>query len=96
MDLALTLNVFDPAYLKSVKPENKDITIIPKHKIICQLVTLTKNPQSLNDYLAHLMHKDIAGRKWQHAIEIATQAGLDGEKVANILVAFVQTTKTVR
>ncbi|MBS3938492.1 MAG: helix-turn-helix domain-containing protein [Peptococcaceae bacterium] len=73
------------AVLKAANPEYKDIPAGPKLKIIGQLVTLLKNPPTVSNYLAHLVHKDISDRKWQYAIELATQAGLDGESVANLI-----------
>ena len=84
------------AVLKAANPEYKDIPVGPKLKVIGQLVTIMKKPPSFNDYLAHLMHKDVADRKWQLAIEVAQQHGLNGENVANLIGLFGQTIKHVR
>jgi len=81
------------AVLRAANPEYKDIPVGSKLKIIGLLVTLLKNPPAVSDYLAHLVHKDISDRKWQYAIALATQAGLDGESVANIISAVMKTAK---
>lgn len=83
------------AVLKAANPEYKDIPITDRHRVIGQLVSLSKNPPVLNDYLAHLMYKGLADKKWELAVEIAQQHGLDGEKVANIISAFGQIGKHV-
>ena len=83
------------AVLKAANPEYKDIPAGPKLKIIGQLVTLLKNPPTVSNYLAHLVHKDISDRKWQYAIELATQAGLDGESVANLINMVVKSAKQI-
>jgi repressor LexA len=84
------------AVLKAANPEYKDMPITDRHRIIGQLVSLSKNPPVLNDYLAHLMYKGLADKKWELAVEIAQQHGLDGEKVANIISAFGQIGKHVK
>jgi repressor LexA len=84
------------AVLKAANPEYKDMPITDRHRIIGQLVSLSKNPPVLNDYLAHLMYKGLADKKWEMAVEIAQQHGLDGEKVANIISAFGQIGKHVK
>lgn len=83
------------AVLRAANPEYKDIPTGPKLKIIGQLVTLLKNPPTVSNYLAHLVHKDISDRKWQYAIELATQAGLDGESVANLITMFIKSVKQI-
>ncbi|MBS4053239.1 MAG: helix-turn-helix domain-containing protein [Thermaerobacter sp.] len=83
------------AVLKAANPEYKDIPITEKHKIIGQLVSLSKNPPVLNDYLAHLMYKGLTDKKWELAVEIAQQAGLDGESVANLISVFVKSVRHV-
>jgi len=82
--------------LKAANPEYKDIPITEKHKIIGQLVSLSKNPPVLNDYLAHLMYKGLTDKKWELAVEIAQHHGLDGESVANLISLFGQTIKHVK
>ena len=82
--------------LKAANPEYKDIPITEKHKIIGQLVSLSKNPPVLNDYLAHLMYKGLTDKKWELAVEIAQHHGLDGEKVASLISLFGQTIKHVK
>jgi len=84
------------AVLKAANPEYKDIPITEKHKIIGQLVSLSKNPPVLNDYLAHLMYKGLTDKKWELAVEIAQHHGLDGEKVASLISLFGQTVKHVK
>ncbi|MBT9136762.1 MAG: LexA repressor [Firmicutes bacterium] len=83
------------AVLKAANPAYKDIPAGSKLKIIGQLVALLKNPPTVSNYLAHLVHKDISDRKWQYAIELATQAGLDGESVANIIAAVMKSAKQI-
>ena len=84
------------ALLKAANPEYKDIPITPQHRVIGQVVSVSKNPPSLNDYLAHLMYKDLSDRKWQLAIELATQAGLDGENVASLITMFSKSVKAFK
>ena len=84
------------AVLKAANPEYKDIPITEKHKVIGQLVSLSKNPPVLNDYLAHLMYKGLTDKKWELAVEIAQHHGLDGEKVASLISLFGQTIKHVK
>ena len=84
------------AVLKAANPEYKDIPITDKHRIIGQLVSLSKHPPVLNDYLAHLMYKGLADKKWELAVEIAQHHGLDGENVASLISLFGQTVKHVK
>lgn len=82
--------------LKAANPEYSDIPITEKHKIIGQVVSLSKNPPSINDYTAHLMFKNLSDQKWQLAVELATQAGLDGENVAELINMFAKSVKAIK
>lgn len=82
--------------LRAANPEYSDVTYTPDHRVIGYTVAVLKDPPSYNTYKNLLMRKDITDRKWQLAVEMATQAGLDGEQVASLIGMFASSVRTLK
>jgi len=84
------------AVLRAANPEYQDVTVTPNHRVIGYAVAVLKEPPMYSHYKSLLMRKDLHDRKWQLAMEIAQQHGLDGEKVANLIALFGQTVRHIK
>ena len=82
--------------LRAANPEYSDVTYTTDHRVIGYAVAVLKDPPSYNTYKNLLMRKDITSRKWQLAVEIATQSGLDGEQVANLIGMFLSSVRSLK
>ena len=80
--------------LRAANPEYEDQTVTPNHRVIGYTVAVLKDPPSYNTYKNLLMRKDLMDRKWQLAVELATQSGLDGEQVANLIGMFLSSVRS--
>ncbi len=71
--------------LRAANPDYEDIKINGEHRIIGQVVSIQKEPPSLQDYKRFSINKAIVDEQWERAIEKAAEKGLDGDKVANMI-----------
>lgn len=83
------------AYLRAANPAYEDIVIGPEHRIIGQVVSIQKNPPSLQVYRQHLVVKETLNTYWDEAIEKAASHGMDGEKVKKLIDLFSHMVKNV-
>ncbi|MDK2824544.1 MAG: repressor LexA [Clostridia bacterium] len=79
--------------LRAANPAYEDIVITPAHRIIGQVVSVQKEPPTLQTYKDILIPREIMDEQWQKAIEKATQYGLDGEKVEKLIELFAHMAK---
>ena len=83
------------AYLRAANPDYPDIPYTKDHRVVGWTVAVLKEPPAYPVYKQMLMRKELADKKWELAIEVAQQHGLDGEQVANLIALFAQTVKHV-
>jgi repressor LexA len=84
------------AFLRAANPEYEDILFTAEHRVIGWTVAVLKAPPPYSAYKQLMMRKELRDKKWELAIEIAQQHGLDGEKVANLITLFGQTTRHLK
>ena len=82
--------------LRAANPEYKDVTYTHDHRVIGYTVAVLKDPPSYNTYKNLLMRKDLTDHKWHIAIELAQQAGLDGEQVGNLISMFMTSVRSFK
>ena len=71
--------------LLAANPAYRDIEITDRHRIIGHVVSILKEPPSLQDYKKMLVSKEVSDASWAEAIEIAAGYGLDGDKIKKMM-----------
>jgi repressor LexA len=79
--------------LRAANPSYEDIIITPEHRIIGHVVSIQKEPPTLQNYKDILISREIMDEHWENTIEKATQKGMDGEKVAKLIELFADMAK---
>ena len=82
-------------FLRAANPAYEDILVGPEHRIIGQVVSIQKEPPSLQVYKHHLVVKETLDSGWDDAIEKAASHGMDGEKVKKLIELFSHMVKNV-
>lgn len=81
--------------LRAANPVYEDIEIADKHRVIGYVVSIQKEPPSLQDYRKMLIPREVRDKQWREAIEKAAALGLDGEKVKRLMELFAHMVKQV-
>lgn len=82
-------------YLRAANPVYEDILIGPEHRIIGQVVSIQKEPPTLQTYREQLLVKETMDNQWQQTVEVAATYGMDGEKVMKLIELFSHMVKKV-
>lgn len=81
--------------LRAANPDYEDIEITERHRILGHVVSILKEPPTLQDYRAALIPREVRDKQWREVIEKAAALGLDGEKVGRLVELFAHMVKQV-
>ncbi|MCW2276896.1 LexA family protein [Heliophilum fasciatum] len=82
------------AWLRAANPYYEDLPVGPHTRILGYVVSIQKQPPSLQDYRSILAVKEDRDTQWEGAIEKATQAGLSGVEVEKMVEVMAKVAKS--
>lgn len=69
-------------------PNYEEIQITENHRIMGHVISIIKEPPSLNDYKSFLIPKEIKDQSWQKVIEKAANKKMDGQRMEKLFDLF--------
>lgn len=82
--------------LRAANPNYKDIPISSKHRIIGHVVSIIKEPPSINAYKILLASKELSDEGWNEVIENAAKHGLDSNQINQLMSLFSNMIRQVK
>jgi repressor LexA len=82
--------------LRAANPNFKDTPIDSKHRIIGHVVSVMKEPPSINIYKSFLTLKELHEEGWSEVAENAVKYGLNSKQVINMLEGISSMVKKIK